>query len=198
MARSGKLTVAGALLFGLDVRYLLPSFYISAVWFKSNDLTSTEYLKSDNLQGTLKSQFQQAFDFIYAKLEKKQNGQDFNSSGIPEIPKIVLHELIINALVHRDYFIKDSIKLLVFDNRVEIRSPGILPNHLTEEQIRLGVSKRRNELLSMFALDVLPYRAIGSGIVRALQAYPHIDFINDKVAEEFKVIIKRPEYLDSK
>jgi ATP-dependent DNA helicase RecG len=191
LAKKGKLTLTAALLFGLDVRYLLPSFYISAVWFKGNDLHGSEYLKSENLYGTLKSQFQQGFDFIYAKLEKTQNAQDFNSTGEAEIPKIVINELLINALIHRDYFIKDCIKLFVFDNRIEIRSPGVLPNNLNELQIRYGISKRRNELISMFSLDVLPYRGIGSGILRALQAYPDIDFLNDKDAEEFKVVIKR-------
>jgi ATP-dependent DNA helicase RecG len=191
LAKNGKLTLTAALLFGLDVRYLLPSFYISAIWFKGNDMYGSEYLKSENLYGTLKSQFQQGFDFIYAKLEKTQNAQDFNSTGEAEIPKIVINELLINALIHRDYFIKDSIKLLVFDNRIEIRSPGVLPNNLNELQIRYGISKRRNELISMFSLDVLPYRGIGSGILRALQAYPDIDFFNDKDAEEFKVVIKR-------
>ena len=193
LAKNDKLTLAGALLFGLNTRYLLPSFHISAVWFKGNELAGTEYHSSDNLYGTLKSQYQQGFDFIYAKLIKRQNGQGFNTTGEPEIPKLVINELLINALVHRDYFIKDSIKLMIFDNRIEIKSPGTLPDNLTEEEIRLGVSKRRNELISMFALDTLPYRGMGSGIVRALKAYPHIDFVNDKKAEVFKVIIKRPE-----
>jgi ATP-dependent DNA helicase RecG len=191
LGRNGKLNVAGALLFGLDVRHLLPAFYISAVWFNGNEISGSAYLRSDNLFGTLKSQFQQGFEFIYAKLDKVQNGKDFNSIGTIEIPEVVIMELLINALIHRDYFIKDSIKLLVFDDRIEIRSPGKLPNNLTETEIRMGVSRRRNAVLSSFALDVLPYRALGSGILRALKAYPHIDFINDTKTEQFTVIIYR-------
>lgn len=81
--------------------------------------------------------------------------------------------------------------LLVFDNRIEIKSPGKLPNGQTIANIRSGVSRRRNELLSRFSLDVLPYRALGSGIVRALNAYPNIDFVNDTEKEEFTAIIWR-------
>jgi len=191
LGKDGVLNVAGVLLFGLDVRHRLPGFHIAAVWFKGNDLSGTEYWRSDNLYGTLKSQYQQGFEFIYSKLEKPQNGKNFNSTGDPEIPAVVINELLTNALIHRDYFIHDSIKLFVFDNRIEIKSPGKLPNNLTEQEIRKGIRKRRNNLLDSFAPDLLDYRAIGSGILRALQAYPHIEFINDIEAEQFTVIIHR-------
>lgn len=191
LAKGEHLTRAGALLFGLDVRHLLPSCYISAVWFEGNELSGSSYRSSDNLYGTLASQYRRGMEFVMAKLEKRQNGQDFNSLGEPEIPEVVIRELLINALLHRNYFIRDSIKLFVFDNRIEINSPGTLPNHLTETEIRLGISRQRNVLLSNFALEVLPYRAIGSGIVRALRAYPHIAFQNDKAAETFRVTILR-------
>lgn len=191
LAKNGLLNTAGMLLFGINNRQLLPSFYISAVWYKGNELSGTEYWRSDNLTGTLASQFRQGIEFLTSKLDKPQNGKNFNSSGDLEIPEVVLDELLINALIHRDYFIKDSIKLLVFDNRIEIRSPGKLPNHLTEAEMRLGISKRRNDLLAAFALDVLPYRGIGSGIVRALRAYPRIEFMNRVEVEEFVVIIWR-------
>lgn len=187
-----KLNWAGTLLFGLDVRHLLPNFYISAVWFKGNNLGGTMYEKSDNLYGTLKSQFIQGCEFVSSKLEKNQNGKNFNTIGDSEIPELVIQELLINALIHRDYYINDSIKLFVFDNRIEIISPGKLPNNLSEAQIRNGISRRRNHILASFAIDVLPYRSLGSGIVRSLQAYPNIDFINNTQTEQFTVIIHRP------
>jgi predicted HTH transcriptional regulator len=95
--------------------------------------------------------------------------------------------------LHRDYFINDSIKIFVFDNRIEIISPGKLPNSLTEEQVRRGVRRTRNTIIASFAPDILEYRGAGSGILRALQEYPSIDFKNDIEGEQFKVIIPRPE-----
>ena len=57
--------------------------------------------------------------------------------------------------------------------------------------IRKGVRKSRNNILVSFAPDLLEYRGFGSGIVRALQAYPQIEFLNDTEAEQFKVTIFR-------
>lgn len=106
---------------------------------------------------------------------------------------LVFEELLVNALIHRDYFINDSIRLFIFDNRIEIKSPGKLPDSITENQIIRGIRRTRNVILTSFAFDVLPFRGIGSGIVRSLQAYPDIDFKNDPEGEQFTVTIKRPE-----
>jgi Predicted transcriptional regulator containing an HTH domain and an uncharacterized domain shared with the mammalian protein Schlafen len=130
--------------------------------------------------------------FIFGTLRKVQNNKDFNSTGDLEVPEVAINELLVNALIHRDYFVQDSIKVLVFDDRIEIKSPGKLPNSLTTEQIKMGLSRRRNHILASFALDVLPYRGVGSGILRALQAYPHIEFQHLPEVEQFNVIIKRP------
>ena len=102
----------------------------------------------------------------------------------PEISANVFEELLVNALIHRDYFIKDSIKLFIFDDRIEIRSPGKLPNNLTVDQIRRGIRRSRNVLLASLAPDLLSYRGIGSGIVRALKLWPSISCINDIPSEE--------------
>jgi predicted HTH transcriptional regulator len=193
LGAAGKLNVAGALLFGKNLQKLTPSFYITAIWFRGNSIAATEYRSSENIIGTLDQQYKKGYDFILAKLDKIQAGQPFNSLGKSEIPEIVITELLVNALIHRDYFIHDSIKLFVFDDRVEIISPGKLPNSLTEKQIMKGVRRSRNNIIASLAPDLLEYRGAGSGILRALQAYPNIQFINDTEGEQFKVIILRPE-----
>jgi len=68
-----------------------------------------------------------------------------------------------------------------------------LPNNLTIENIKLGNSNVRNPILASFAPKVLPYRGLGSGIRRALKAYPDIDLIDDRDGNSFKVIIRRIE-----
>jgi ATP-dependent DNA helicase RecG len=113
-----------------------------------------------------------------------QGEGSFNQTGRPEISETVFEELLVNALIHRDYFIKDSIKLFIFDDRIEIRSPGKLPNSLTVDQIRRGVRRSRNVLLASFAPDLLNFRGIGSGIVRALKIWPSISWVNDTESEE--------------
>ena len=60
-------------------------------------------------------------------------------------------ELLVNALVHRDFFVSATIRLFVFADRVEIISPGHLPDSLSPEEMRTGVSNRRNPVLAEHA-----------------------------------------------
>ena len=137
--------------------------------------------------------FYQSLSFVINNLKFKQDNNTINSTGKPEVPRIVFEELIVNALIHRDYFITAHIRLFIFRNRIEIISPGNLPNNLTIENIKSGNSNMRNPVLASFAASLLPYRGIGSGIIRALKAYPNIDFIDDRDANIFKVIIHRED-----
>lgn len=98
-----------------------------------------------------------------------------------------------NALIHRDYIKNAPIRLMIFDNRIEIISPGSLPNSLTVEELRFGNPVVRNNLTVSYALHALPYRGLGSGIKRAFEHQPNLELINDTEGEQFKVIIPRPE-----
>lgn len=60
---------------------------------------------------------------------------DSEDVGKPEVPQVVFEELLVNALVHRDYFISAPVRLFIFDDRVEIISPGSLPNNLSVAKI---------------------------------------------------------------
>ncbi|MEZ4772505.1 MAG: putative DNA binding domain-containing protein [Bacteroidia bacterium] len=193
LGANGKLNLAGALLFTDKPQKTITGFFITAIWFWGNNHWEEKYRSSENLQGTLSEQYRKGYDFVLSKLQKVQAGQSFNSIGKSEIPEIVIQELLANALIHRDYFIQDTIKLFVFENRIEIKSPGKLPNNLTEAQIRRGIRKKRNNILDSFAPQLLNYRGAGSGILRALEAWPQIDFINDIEAEQFTVIIHRTQ-----
>jgi ATP-dependent DNA helicase RecG len=78
------------------------------------------------------------------------------------------------------------------DNRIELHSPGTLPNALTIEQIKLGSSISRNPVLVNLASKLLPYRGIGSGVRRALEFHPGIEFVNDLETNSFRAVIARP------
>jgi predicted HTH transcriptional regulator len=103
----------------------------------------------------------------------------------------VIEELLVNALIHRDYFISAPIRLFIFRDRIELISPGHLPNHLTIEQVRCGLSNMRNPLLATHATHILPYRGLGTGIPRVLESYNAVEFTDDREANQFKVVIKR-------
>lgn len=73
----------------------------------------------------------------------------------------------------------DVVKLLIFDNRIEIESPGCLPADLTVEKIMLGNSKIRNPQLSQFCGKTMPYRGLGTGITRAMKSGSRVELYND-------------------
>ena len=83
------------------------------------------------------------------------------------------------------------IRVFILSNRIEIISPGRLPNDLTVANIKAGNSNARNPIFISFAYQILPYRGFGSGILRALENYPNIEFIDDREGNQFKCIIRR-------
>ncbi len=192
LANEGTPNLAGMLLFGKTPAIHLPAFIIKAVAFPGTELHDTHYNDSEDIDGPLAEQYQRSTAFIKRNLRHVQGRQGFNSPGQLEVPEPVFEEILVNALVHRDYFINAPIRLLIFADRVEIISPGHLPNHLDAEQIRFGLSNLRNPALASHAFRLLPYRGLGSGIPRAMAAWPEIELIDDRRSNQFRVIVKRP------
>jgi len=195
LGKGGELNLAGALLFGKNPSNRLPSFIVKAGSFPGQSITAETYLESKDITGKISDIFQQTMSFILTNISHIQGDRTVNSTGEPEIPRIVLEELIANALVHRNYFISAPVRVFVFSDRVEIISPGHLPNNLTVENIKAGNSNSRNPVLASFANQILPYRGYGSGILRALEKYPAIEFEDIRDGDLFKCIIKRSRSL---
>lgn len=80
---------------------------------------------------------------------------------------------------------------MIFDDRVELISPGMLPNNLTVENIRYGISIIRNPLIASFAIKELPYRGTGTGILRALKHAPNLEIESDPERNLFIARIPR-------
>jgi ATP-dependent DNA helicase RecG len=190
LSRKGNLNVAGALLFGRNVEFKLPVFIVKCVAFPGDDIDVECYDDSEDISGLLENVYDRTMGFILRNLRRVQDGQGVNSLGKLEIPKIVFEELIVNALVHRDYFVSAPIRVLMFSDRIEIISPGHLPNNLTVENIKSGNSNTRNPILASFATKLLPYRGLGSGVRRALKEYPATDFVDDRDGNVFKCIVQ--------
>lgn len=192
----GELSLAALLLLGKRPQHFRPIFMVKCISFLGNDLTVSSFrdkLDDPDMVGNLSHQYEAAMQFLKRNLKNVQVEPGFNTLGELEIPYGVLMELLVNALVHRDYFHQSPIRLFIFDNRVEIISPGNLPGSLNEEKIRRGVSIPRNELLFSNANVLLPYTGVGSGIRRALELCPQIQLIDDKIREEFIILIPRKD-----
>jgi ATP-dependent DNA helicase RecG len=186
----GMLNLAGVLLFSERPECIKPLFIIKAIHYPGNSIHSSKYIDTEDFSGTLDKIFEDSLAFVMRNLRKVQSGQGINLPGIPEVPPSTIEELLVNALIHRDYLVNATIRLFVFDDRIEIISPGNLPNNLTVEKIRSGISNIRNPILVSFAAKgLLPYRGLGSGIKRALEDWPYISFKDDRDSGTFTAIV---------
>ena len=186
-----SLNLTGCLLFLPRTEWLLPMCMVKAVAFPGTQMEDEHYLDSRNITGRLKDVFEQTVSFLMTNTRRLQGNQSVNSVGEPEFPRIVWEELVANALLHRNCCIADPVRVMVFSDRVEIIGPGHLPNHLTIENVKTGTSNTRNQNLSGHASWVLPYRGIGSGILRVLKECPEAEFVDDRSGNHFRVIIRR-------
>ncbi len=175
----------------LNPQIKLPTSVIKCICYPGNDIHVSDFRDSEDIAGKLEEVFKGARSFITRNINRIQDSQDVNALGKLEIPKLAIEELLTNALIHRDYFVSAVIRIFIFDNRIELISPGHLPNNLTLENIKSGVSSIRNPILASYGTKILPYRGLGSGIRRALEVYPNIDFTDDRDGNQFIVTINR-------
>lgn len=199
LIKNSKLTLAGLLLFGKNPESLKPQFGIKGTFYDGTVISVNRFKDSIRTSSKLIDQFTEALNFIRRNLRMVQSGADFNSRPIQEIPEAAFAEAVANAIAHRDYFINSQIFINLFDDRLEIISPGNLPNTLTEENIKYGVHIERNPIIlfHLEKIDDFRYSGKGSGIPRIIELCNErkikVQFINDKVNTQFKVIFYRPE-----
>ena len=192
----GTLTVAAMLLFGKYTQRWMPMMTAKCICFAGNSVGSKVFRDKVNdaeMEGNLLHQYETIMDFFTRNLHNVQVGEEFNSMGKLEIPYTSLVEFTVNSLVHRSLNMKAPVRIFIFDNRVEIHSPGALPNGLTIDDIKAGTSMPRNMFLFNNAIYLLPYTGVGSGITRALDEDINVTFMNNDNAQEFVITVWREE-----
>ena len=138
LLRDGRPTVAGILLFAEEPQALLPKRCgIKVYRYRSKDKGGTrETLAFDpfTVEGHLYAQITNAVS-VTSKIIEETGRLGVDGVEAVSYPPETLHEIITNAVLHRDYSIADDIHIRIFDNRVEVQSPGQLPAHITPENI---------------------------------------------------------------
>jgi predicted HTH transcriptional regulator len=142
-------TVAGLLTFGVEPRRFLPLAYIEAACYRGEAQTSNELVHTEQIHGRVGDQIDAALRFV-DRLMLRPARKDAGREDFPQFDLDATFEAIVNAVAHRDYSIAGSkIRLYLFADRLELSSPGALPNSLTLETMPYRVFTR-NQLLVGF------------------------------------------------
>jgi len=182
-----KPTVAAVVLFAELPQAVLPKRCgIKILRYKTTESTgSRETLDSDPLtvEGCL---YDQIFQAVTETVRVVEDVKVFGSTGLENIkyPNETLHEIITNAVLHRDYSIAADIQIRVFDNRIEVESPGKLPGHVTTDNILTEQFARNGTIVRLInKFPNPPNKDVGEGLNTAFQAMRALR-LKDPVIEE--------------
>jgi ATP-dependent DNA helicase RecG len=175
-------SVGGILLFGKNPNHYLPQAGISAVAYKGQekDYDATE---RDIIRGPIVARFdeageivdtglvERAIEFVRRNIYSKGYIKNGRRIDRPDYPDEVVREAVVNAIAHRDYTITGTeIELSIYSDRLEIISPGRLPNTVTIERMKAGCRATRNELIKEVLRDYHYVEATGLGVPRKIIA----------------------------
>ena len=171
---NGQARVSGILLFCDEPAiYLAKRCSVKIMRYKTKD----EDIGREFLDGTPITVEGNAYKIIYDAVASTKNMlegiQKLGEKGFEDIfyPDETLHEIITNAVLHRDYSITADVQVRVFDNRVEIESPGRLPGHVTIENILDTQSARNPNLVRLInKFPDPPNKDVGEGLNTAFSA----------------------------
>jgi ATP-dependent DNA helicase RecG len=158
-------TVAGLYLFGVHPQLALPQLGIVAAAFDGRDITAEIATRSD-IDGPLSALLEQGLQFVRECARELVNQVDPESSTL-EFPTIAVREALVNALVHRDVRAGGRVALRLYEDRLEIWSPGPasgLPNDISTYVKRGGVSLPRNPLIAVVARQLGHAEQLGRGL----------------------------------
>ncbi|MFH0899665.1 MAG: RNA-binding domain-containing protein [Pseudomonadota bacterium] len=166
---AGHPTMAGFLLFGRNPQKHLPYAQINAARFPGTDVAAAPSDRKD-LGGRLLDMIDDAQRFLRLHLRLPHEIHGFEPEPRPEMPEEVLREAIVNAVAHRDYTIQGPIRLFVFDDRIEIHTPGKPPNSVDAEAMRAGVHVVRNpRIYARLSSDAGLATRAGTGVPRIVK-----------------------------
>lgn len=194
---SGKPTVSGILLFAEEPQAVLPKRSGLKIYrYKtSNDEGSRETLDFDpiSIEGNIYIQIHESVKMIAKIIESVRLQTDDGLISI-SYPYEAIHEILTNAVIHRDYSITDDIHVRIFDNRVEILSPGTLPGHVTAANIlteRFARNPAIVRLINKFPNP--PNKDVGEGLNTAFESMKNLKLKQPEIKQEggyVKVILK--------
>jgi len=188
LIREGLPTVGGILLFSDAPQADLPKTAIKLYRYRTTaDEGSRESLEADPIviEGNTVRQIHEA---VEATVRMVQSTPALGNDGLEDVryPQVAVHEIVTNAVLHRDYSIQADIHIRVFDNRVEVESPGPLPGHITVENILSEQLARNPKIVRMaYKFPDRPNKDVGEGLNTAFQALHELN-LKEPVIEDLE------------
>ena len=193
LVKDGKPTVGGIVLFADLPQAILPKRSgIKIYRYKTSDVEGTR----DTLVGDPISVEGCAYDLIKQAVEITKviigKIQVLGTKGLEPVayPKETLHEVITNSVLHRDYAIADDVHVRIFDNRVEVESPGRLPAHITPKNILKERFARNGNIVRIInKFPDPPNKDIGEGLNTAFEAMRNLRLKEPVVVEQENSVV---------
>jgi len=190
-------TVGGLLVFGKNPEKYLPQNGVSFAHFNGNEITD-ELIDKKIITGRIQDVAEQLMVVIKNNMLTPSVINGLKREEREEYPMIVMREAIVNSLVHRNYSISGSkIRVLMYNDRIEFRSPGRLPNTVTIEKMKIGVSYARNPFLVKYMENMRYIDQLGRGIPMILKKMKELgarEPLLMEQGEEFILTIYRPDF----
>lgn len=173
LIREGKPTVAAILLFADEPQVVLPKRSAIKIYryrTQKEGSRATLAFQPITIEGCLyqqiRSAVQQTKNLIEDMSYLGEHGLEYRT-----YPHETLHEIITNAVLHRDYSIAADIHIVIFDNRIEVKSPGKLPGHITPTNILTEQLARNGAIVRIInKFPDPPNKDVGEGLNTAFEA----------------------------
>ena len=163
-------TIGAILLFGKEPQKYLSEGFIICTHFKG--ISGREALATRDITGQLFGQYEKALAFVLSQLNRSFiiKGASRRSEEL-EIPEEALREVILNAIIHRNYHSSAPIKISIFDDRIEIFSPGNFPGPILQHQLEMGLTFVRNRIIARVFREAGYIEKLGSGFLTLFDTY---------------------------
>lgn len=184
-------TVAAVLLYAEEPQAALPKSGIKVYRYQTSGAGTRATLVENpiSIEGYLYSLIAKAVNSTVETVEKLSV---MGPAGLEKVtyPRESIHEIVTNAVLHRDYSLNDDIHIRIFENRIEVQSPGVLPAHVTVENIleeRFARNQRIVRLINKY--EDPPNKDVGEGLNTAFEAMRKLKF-RDPVIEQLDGSVK--------
>jgi len=162
-------TYVGLLNFGKTPQFFLSEAMIIVSHFRG--IEGRDAIASIDCEGTLLNQFHQAHHFVLSRLSKSFSITGMVRDEKLEIPEVAFREALINLLVHRNYHIQAPSKISIYDDRIELYSPGDFSGPIEQDQLLKGLTYLRNPAICKIFREMGLVEKMGTGFINIFKSY---------------------------